>query len=52
MRAEERVRRVDVGVGVRDPRQAKKVEHDRVNLRVCHIPSDHPDFDERVRGLK
>ncbi len=37
MQAENSVRWVDVWVGVRDPRQAKKVEHDRVEWRVVAV---------------
>jgi len=37
MEAEDRVRLVDVRVGVRDPRQAKKVEHELGELRVVAV---------------
>ncbi len=49
MEAEERVRRADVWLGVRDSRQAKKVEHDRVDLRgvaVCAVLSGADPFVE------
>lgn len=49
MEAEERVRLVDVWVGVRDPRQAKKVEHDLVELlvvAVCAVLSGADTFVE------
>ena len=40
MQAENSVRWVVVWVGVRDPRQAKKVEHDRVEWRVVAVCAD------------
>ena len=49
MEAEERFRLVDVWVGVRDPRQAKKVEHDLVDLlvvAVCAVLSGADTFVE------
>jgi len=49
MEAEKRVRLVDVWVGVRDPRQAKKVEHDLVDLlvvAVCAVLSGADTFVE------
>jgi predicted transposase YbfD/YdcC len=49
MEAEERVRLVDVWVGVRDPRQAKKVEHELVDLlvvAVCAVLSGADTFVE------
>ena len=38
MEAGSRVRLMDVWVGVRDPRQAKKVEHDLVEMLVVSFP--------------
>ena len=49
MEAEERFRLVGVWVGVRDPRQAKKVEHDLVDLlvvAVCAVLSGADTFVE------
>ena len=49
MKAENRVRLMDVWVGVRDPRQAKKVEHDLVELlvvAVCAVLSGADTFAE------
>ena len=37
MRAESKFRLVDVWVGVRDPRQATKVEHDLIELLVVSV---------------
>jgi len=49
MEAEERVRLVDVWVGVRDPRQARKIEHDLVEMlvvAVCAVLSGANSFVE------
>ena len=37
MRAESKFRLVDVWVGVRDPGQTTKVEHDRIESRVVSV---------------
>lgn len=49
MQTEGRLRMADVFVGIRDPRQAKKVEHDRVGLlviAVCGVLAGADDFVE------
>lgn len=49
METEGRLRMVDVFVGIRDPRQAKKVEHDLVELlviAVCGVLAGANDFVE------
>lgn len=49
METEGRLRMVDVFVGIRDPRQAKKVEHDLVELlviAVCCVLAGADDFVE------
>ncbi|WP_287648833.1 transposase family protein, partial [Accumulibacter sp.] len=49
MEAGSRVRLMDVWVGVRDPRQAKKVEHDLVEMlvvAVCAVLSGADGFVE------
>ena len=49
MEAESRQRLVDVFVGIRDPRQAKKVDHDLVELlvvAVCGVLAGADDFVE------
>ncbi|MBL8397265.1 MAG: hypothetical protein JNL84_03840 [Candidatus Accumulibacter sp.] len=38
MKAASKFRLVDVWVGVRDPRQATKVEHDLIELLVVSVP--------------
>lgn len=46
METEGRLRMADVFVGIRDPRQAKKVEHDLVELLVIAVwkTRDRPRF--------
>ncbi len=49
MKAENKVRRMDVWVGVRDPRQAKKVKHDLTEwlvVAVCTVLSGADTFAE------
>ena len=49
METEGRLRVVDVFVGIRDPRQAKKIEHDLVELlviAVCGVLAGADDFVE------
>ena len=49
METEGRLRMADVFVGIRDPRQAKKVEHDLVELlviAVCGVLAGADDFVE------
>jgi hypothetical protein len=49
METEGRVRLAQIPVGIRDPRQAKKVEHDLVELpvvAVCAVLSGADDFVE------
>ena len=49
MKTEGRLSVVDVFVGIRDPRQAKKVEHDLVELlviAVCGVLAGADDFVE------
>ena len=49
METEGRIRLAQVLVGIRDPRQAKKVEHDLVELlvvAVCAVLSGADDFVE------
>lgn len=52
MKVEKSVRLLDVWVGARDPRQAKKVEHDLVELlvvAVCTVLSGADTFVARSR---
>jgi len=47
METENRLRMIDVFVGLRDPRQAAKVEHDLVELlvvAVCAVLAGANDF--------
>ena len=49
METESKVRLADVFVGIRDPRQAKKVNHDLVELlvvAVCGVLAGADDFVE------